>query len=243
MHVVNFQDHHLVSAQVLCPLQFYCPCQLVLAHCSVLSWQSIAEHHLPVMDVLRSQQRAAAAASCSYTSASAGLPCSARRRHAEHAAGPIHHNTASLAVPQQDPRRCTSSTWPMSAAKKRAPRHMSCSAADTGNPWMLGFQCNERYLEWDDSSHIKFLRLTLARNQGLTEEQVCEQHSISHVQQQAGIQQAPALLLQRFEMRRPSAQHPHKCYQPQHSAASANLSSIVHGVICTKFAWSPVSGG
>lgn len=30
-------------------------------------------------------------------------------------------------------------------------------------PWLLGFQCNERYLKWDDSAQIQLLKIHAAR--------------------------------------------------------------------------------
>lgn len=33
-------------------------------------------------------------------------------------------------------------------------------------PWLLGFQCNERYLKWDDSAQIQLLKIYAARELG-----------------------------------------------------------------------------
>ena len=33
-------------------------------------------------------------------------------------------------------------------------------------PWLLGFQCNERYLQWDSSAQIQLLKIHAAREMG-----------------------------------------------------------------------------
>ena len=41
---------------------------------------------------------------------------------------------------------------------------------DTGDktipPWLFGFQCNERYLAWDESAHVQLLKIYAARELG-----------------------------------------------------------------------------
>ena len=33
-------------------------------------------------------------------------------------------------------------------------------------PWLLGFQCNERYLQWDSSAQIQLLKIHAAKEMG-----------------------------------------------------------------------------
>ena len=43
------------------------------------------------------------------------------------------------------------------------------TGADRGNPlppWLLGFQCNERYLAWDESAHVQLLKIYAAKELG-----------------------------------------------------------------------------
>ena len=43
-------------------------------------------------------------------------------------------------------------------------------ATDLGDsplpPWLLGFQCNERYLKWDSSAQIQLLKIHAAKEMG-----------------------------------------------------------------------------
>ena len=40
-------------------------------------------------------------------------------------------------------------------------------------PWLFGFQCNERYLAWDESAHVQLLKIYAARELGKVSQQHC----------------------------------------------------------------------
>ena len=52
---------------------------------------------------------------------------------------------------------------------KAAQREVFDAAALGGSPlppWLLGFQCNERYLQWDSSAQIQLLKIHAAKETG-----------------------------------------------------------------------------
>ena len=42
-------------------------------------------------------------------------------------------------------------------------------------PWLFGFQCNERYLAWDESAHVQLLKIYAAKEMGKVGQQHCIQ--------------------------------------------------------------------
>lgn len=54
---------------------------------------------------------------------------------------------------------------PRAAAEPRADRSVDIAAAPEaeGAPWSMGYQCNERYLKWDDSAQRQLILIWVAQ--------------------------------------------------------------------------------
>jgi hypothetical protein len=82
------------------------------------------------------------------------------------------------------------------------------------NPWSFGFQCNERYLDWDTSAQIALIKIWLAEKMEITVPEVrCSNAWQLHVEDQAASSSSTS------SSRRPqvpwktvAAQH--ACYSP-----------------------------
>jgi hypothetical protein len=73
-------------------------------------------------------------------------------------------------------------SWPLHrcptvrAAERSTSTVCSAAASTSGpssadriqTPWQFGFQCNERYLHWEDSAQAQLVRIWLAREMGIT---------------------------------------------------------------------------
>eukprot|EP00882_Tetradesmus_deserticola_P013619 GHRQ01014459.1.p1 GENE.GHRQ01014459.1~~GHRQ01014459.1.p1 ORF type:complete len:259 (+),score=67.76 GHRQ01014459.1:333-1109(+) len=54
------------------------------------------------------------------------------------------------------------------------PQQQSSSTALPPNPWSFGFQCNERYLDWDSSAQVALVKIWLAGKMDITVPEVEE---------------------------------------------------------------------
>lgn len=73
----------------------------------------------------------------------------------------------SLAISCSYPARA------IAAATASSPTNASRCQQDSStalppNPWSFGFQCNERYLDWDTSAQIALIKIWLAEKMEIT---------------------------------------------------------------------------
>ncbi|PNW82420.1 hypothetical protein CHLRE_06g278150v5 [Chlamydomonas reinhardtii] len=76
----------------------------------------------------------------------------------------------TLATTRVSTTRCTLAPRRI-VQELRAAKGSTSEAAET-IPWQFGFQCNERYLSWDQSAQLKLLKLVLAEKLGVSTEEV-----------------------------------------------------------------------
>lgn len=65
---------------------------------------------------------------------------------------------------------CAATSSPTNAS----PTQQDSSTALPPNPWSFGFQCNERYLDWDTSAQIALIKIWLANKMEITVPEVEE---------------------------------------------------------------------
>ncbi|KAF6253901.1 hypothetical protein COO60DRAFT_1703616 [Scenedesmus sp. NREL 46B-D3] len=61
--------------------------------------------------------------------------------------------------------RCASASTPTNSTQ---PQQQGSGTALPPNPWSFGFQCNERYLDWDSSAQIALVKIWLAGKMDIT---------------------------------------------------------------------------
>jgi hypothetical protein len=82
-----------------------------------------------------------------------------------------------------------SNAAPTNATSSEQGSSSSSSAVLPPNPWSFGFQCNERYLDWDKSAQIALIKIWLAEKMKVTVPEVRWAKPVPYIQRDSCIQQ------------------------------------------------------